>query len=446
MILPVTREQTAIYQRPEALLQNLIRFDTTNPPGNEEACITYVNKLLTEAGFETILLARDPARPNLVTRLTGQGQAPPLLLYGHVDVVTTANQVWQHPPFEGKLVDGYIWGRGALDMKGGVAMMLAALLRAKAEKLALPGDVILALVSDEEAGGDYGARYLVESHAALFEGVRYAIGEFGGFAFHAEGRRFYPLMVTEKQICWLKVTLRGPGGHGSLPVRGGTMAKLARLLQQVDRRRLPVHITPVTRQMIETMASALPFSMSLVLRQLLNPRLTSTILNLLGQRAELLDPLLHHTISATVVGGGDKINVIPSEITLKLDGRLLPGYRPADLLAEVRQIVGDEVELELIRHDPGPAEPDMGWFDTLAGILREADPEGVPMPLIVNGVTDARFFSRLGIQTYGFTPMNLPPGFPFWRTIHAADERIPVEAIAFGTEAIFKALQRFGRE
>src|SRR5262249_38600407 len=157
-----------IYQRPAELLQHLIRFDTTNPPGNEAACIAYVNSLLNEAGVQTTILAKDPARPNLIARLKGTRSAPPLLLYGHVDLVTTASQQWTNPPFEAKEADGYIWGRGALDMKGGVAMMLAAFLRAKAENLSLPGDVLLALVSDEEQGGDYGARFLVEQYPTLF--------------------------------------------------------------------------------------------------------------------------------------------------------------------------------------------------------------------------------------------------------------------------------------
>jgi len=446
MSMPSANDQATIYQRPVQLLQNLIRFNTTNPPGHELECITYINNLLTGAGFDTTLLARAPERPNLVTRLAGQGNAPPLLLYGHVDVVTTENQMWQHPPFDGKLVDGYIWGRGALDMKGGVAMMLAALLRAKAEGLTLPGDVVLSIVSDEEAGGDYGARYLVESHAALFEGIRYALGEFGGFTFQIGRRKFYPIMVAEKQICWMKATVRGPGGHGASTIRGGAMTKLAQLLQQLDQRRLPVHITPIARRMFETISSALPFPAKLVPRQLLNPALTGRVLKLLGKRGQILEPLFHNTVNATIVRGGDKINVIPSQIILELDGRLLPGYRPADMMDELRKIVGDQVEVELIRHDSGPAEPDMGLFDTLAGILREADLDGIPLPVLISGVTDARFFSRLGIQTYGFLPMNLPAGFNLLQSIHAADERIPVEAVAFGTDAIYKALQRFGNK
>jgi len=433
-----------IYQRPTEMLQRLIRFDTTNPPGNESECIAYINGLLTDAGIETSILSRAPERPNLVARLSGQGKASPLLLYGHVDVVTTENQKWRHPPFEGEIAEGCVWGRGALDMKGGVAMMLAAFLRAKTERAELPGDVILAVVSDEEALGGFGARYLVENHPELFDGVRYAIGEFGGFTLYVGKRRFYPIMVAEKQVCWMKATVRGEGGHGSTPVRGGAMTRLAQLLQRLDRRRLPVHVTPAARQMLNAMASALGGPTGLILRQLTNPVLTDRVLDLLGECARLFAPLLHNTVSATVLRGSDRINVIPSEVSVELDGRLLPGYRPDDLIAELRHIIRNDVGFEVISHEPGPAQPDTGLFDTLADIMREADPDGIPVPLLLSGTTDGRLFSRLGIQTYGFLPMQLPEDFNFTRMIHAADERIPVEAVGFGSNAIYELLQRFG--
>jgi acetylornithine deacetylase/succinyl-diaminopimelate desuccinylase-like protein len=167
-------------------------------------------------------------------------------------------------------------------------------------------------------------------------------------------------------------------------------------------------------------------------------------LKLLGERGRLFGPLLRNTVSPTILHGSDKINVIPGQASVELDGRMLPGYQPDLLIAELRQIVDDDVEFEVVRSDPGPGEPDMGLFDTLAGILRQADPHGVPIPLLLSGVTDGRFFSRLGIQTYGFLPMSLPEDFNFSRTIHAANERIPLEALDFGTDAIYKLLQVFG--
>ena len=439
-----TNGLSLLYQNPVGLLQKLIQFDTTNPPGNESECIAFINNLLTQAGVETTLLARTPNRPNLIARLPGQGKAAPLLLYGHVDVVTTQDQQWQHPPFEGKIVDGCVWGRGALDMKGGVAMMLSAFLRAKAENMQPAGDILLTIVSDEEAGGDFGAKFLVEEHPQAFAGIRYALGEFGGFNFSVGKQRFYMIQVAEKQMCWFKAILRGPGGHGSMPVRGGAMAKLSRLLQQLEARRLPVHITPVVRRTVSLMAPAVGGLSGLLIGQLLNPRLTDGLLGLMGERGRIFDVLLHNTVSPTILHGSSKINVIPGQVVVELDGRLLPGFAPGDMFNEMRALVGEQVEFELIRHDPGPAEPDMGLFDTLAGILKETDPAGISAPLLLSGTSDARFFSRLGIQTYGFLPMQIPDGFNFSNMIHGADERIPVEALDFGVQAIYRALQRFG--
>ncbi|MCQ3936486.1 MAG: peptidase M20 [Chloroflexi bacterium] len=437
-------EKQNMYERPVEILQRLIRFNTTNPPGNEAACVGYIRDLLNEAGIESTLLAKDPNRPNLIARLQGEGKVPPLLLYGHVDVVTTENQPWQHPPFEGELIDGYVWGRGALDMKGGVAMMVAAFLRANAEGLRPPGDVMLAIVADEEAGGDFGAKFLVEEHPDLFKGVKYAIGEFGGFTLQIGRKRLYPIMISEKQICTIKATVRGPGGHGSMPVKGGAMARLSRLLKALDENDLPVHITPPARMMVEAMASELGGIQGVILSQLTNPALTGAIIKTLGERGRTFYPLFHNTVSPTILQGSTKINVIPSEASVELDGRLLPGFKPEDMMRELRAIVGGDVQLDLVQFEPGPAEPDMSLFDTLGGILKEADPQGTPIPLLLSGVTDGRFFSQLGIQTYGYLPMTLPEEFNFASVIHAADERVPAAAIEFGAQAIYKALQRFG--
>ena len=436
----------SVYQRPVELLQHLIRFDTTNPPGNEAACIAFIEGLLKDVGVEPIIRSCVPGRPSLIARLRGRGDAPPLLLYGHVDVVTTENQQWRHPPFDGIVADGFVWGRGALDMKGGIAMMLSAFLRAKAENLALPGDVILAAVSDEETSGDFGARFLVENHPELFEGVRYAIGECGGFSMYAGNRRFYPIMVAEKQRCPVRVTVRGPGGHGSMPVRGGAMARLSEILRRLDRHRLPVHVTPTARDMIDAIVSTLGGVTGMILGGLKNPALTDTLLAILGESGTFFDPMLHNTVSPTILHGSPSINVIPSEVSVDLDGRILPGFSPDGLIAEIRGIIGDAAKIEVLTYSPGPAEPDMGLFGTLSAILGEADPEGTAVPLLLSATTDGRHFSRLGIQTYGFLPVQLPQDFNFLKAIHTVDERIPVEGLTFGAEAIYTVLQRFGEQ
>jgi len=377
-----------------------------------------------------------------VARLKGAGKAPPLLLYGHLDVVTTAGQDWTHPPFAGDAAGGFIWGRGALDMKGGVAMMLAAVMRAAKDPSTLPGDVVIALLADEEDGGKFGARFLVDEHPDLFGGVRFALGELGGFTVHLGGRRIYPVMVAEKQACWIRCTVRGPGGHGSLRHTGGAMARLSRLLATLDRRRLPVHITEPARLQVEALAAAVGGVRGAVLRRLLNPALTDRVLGALGPSGRTLDPILHNTVSATVVAGGEKLNVIPSEVSVDLDGRVLPGLSDQDLVAELRALLGPEVEVQVVGYIPGPPSPDLGLFDLLARTLEDLDPGSVAIPMVLPGVTDAASISRLGIQTYGYLPMKLPAGLDFTSTIHAADERIPVDAVEFGAEAINRVLVR----
>jgi acetylornithine deacetylase/succinyl-diaminopimelate desuccinylase-like protein len=429
---------------PVELLQQLIRFDTTNPPGNEADCIAFVRGLLEDAGCEVELYAKDPARPNLVSRLPGAGGRAPLLLQGHVDVVTTTGQNWTRPPFGGELVDGYVWGRGALDMKGGVAMMVSAFLRAAREGTELPGDVILCVLADEENGGDYGAKFLVEDHAHLFEGVQWSLGEFGGFTLELGGKRLYPIQVAEKQICWLKARVPGQGGHGAMIQRGGTMSRLGKFLRDLDRKRLPVHVTPPARAMIEGMANAVSRPQRDILLALLKPRLTDRVLPLLGERARTTEPLLRNTVNATIVRAGEKVNVVPAFVDVELDARALPGFGPDDVIGELQELVGDDIELELVRYDAGPPEPRLDQFETLAGIIRELDPGSIPVPLLQAGVTDARFFAQLGIQNYGFLPLKLPGDFRFTGLIHAADERVPADAIEFGAEAVFRALERLG--
>jgi acetylornithine deacetylase/succinyl-diaminopimelate desuccinylase-like protein len=429
---------------PTTILQTLIRFDTTNPPGNETEAVTWIQQLLESFGISSKIFALEPNRPNIIARLKGRGDAPPLLLYGHLDVVTTHGQDWEQPPFEGKIIDDFIWGRGALDMKAGDAMFLAAFIHAHQENLPIAGDVILAFVSDEEGGGDFGARYLAEKHADLFEGVQYALGEFGGFSFYFAGRKFYPISVAEKQICAMRAIIRGPGGHGSLAQSRGTMARLANAIIALENERLPVHITPELKLMVSEISKYLPLPYHLAMNLLLHSRFSNLIIDQVGPAGTILEPLIRNSVNATIVRGGEKINVIPSEIHLGLDGRLLPGFTPQDMLTELQPVLGKNVEIQVERYDPGPSETDMSLFPLLKKMIETADPDGIPIPFFLAAVSDARFFSQLGIQTYGFIPMNLPPQFSFSELIHAANERIPIEALNFGTSVINNTLINYG--
>ncbi len=437
----MSEELYSLYSTPEKLLQKLIQFNTTNPPGNERECVYFIKEVLQSADIPSEIYAKDPERPNLIARLKGEGKSPPFLMYGHVDVVTTEGQEWTYPPFEGRIADGYVWGRGALDMKGGVAMMLSAFIRAKVEGVRLPGDLVLAILSDEEAGGDYGAKFLTEEHPELFRGIRYAIGEFGGFTMHLGKKRVYPVQVSEKQICWLRAIFRGRGGHGSMPVRGEAMAKMAKFLLRLDKGHTPVHVTEISRTMVNGFASAMGGIKGAFLRLMGLPFFTNRIISMLGERGRIFYPIFHNTASPTIVHASSKINVIPPKVTVELDGRLLPGFSPQDLIRELRELAGEEVEYEVVRFDPGPSKVDMGFFPNLERALRQMDPEAKAIPFLITGVTDARFFAKLGIQTYGYTPLKLPPDFNFMKTIHGPDERVPVEAIRFGAEATYRLLQ-----
>jgi acetylornithine deacetylase/succinyl-diaminopimelate desuccinylase-like protein len=442
----MSTDAAPIHDRPAELLRRLIRFDTTNPPGDERDCVEYVEGLLSEAGFDTGLYARDPDRPNCVARLEGGDEAPALLLYGHVDVVPTTGQEWTHPPFEGVIEDGWVWGRGALDMKGGVAMFLSAAMRAAREDPDLPGDLVVAVLADEEDGGDEGAGFLADEHPEVFDGVEYALGEFGGFSTEIAGQRFYPIQTNEKQVYWLKLVFSGAAGHGSQAHSGGAMADMARAVQAIDGTRLPVHVVDPVAEMIDAIADELGGATGETVRDLKDPERTDDLLDGLGEAGDLLDALLHNTANPTVVRGGDKENVIPGEVEVTLDCRLLPGQTDADARREIREVVPDDVEFEFetVRYEPHPADTDLAMFDFLTDVIEDADPEGRAIPYVLRGGTDARHLASVGVQSYGFLPMKLPPEFDFEATIHAADERIPVEAVEFGTDRLYEVIERYG--
>jgi acetylornithine deacetylase/succinyl-diaminopimelate desuccinylase-like protein len=419
------------------LLQELIRFDTTNPPGNEEACVAHIESLLHAAGIETERYEKGPGRPNLVARHAGTKDCPPLLLYGHVDVVTTAGQQWTRPPFGGDLVDGVVWGRGALDMKGGVAMLVRAFLDAVAANTATP--LVLLVLSDEEDGGDMGAMFIADERPEALGGAKHALGEFGGASQTIAGTRFYPIQVGEKQICWLKLTVRGHGGHGALGVEGSAAARLGTVLRTLEERELPIHYTPVVEEWIETMAEHIP-----PLAGILDAATADETVAALGERARIFGRVIRNTVSPTILRGGDKINVIPSTIEVELDGRILPGQTPDDLIRELHELLGEDgIEIELVRHDPGPPDADLSQFRLLADVLRELDPEAVPVPMLQAGVTDARHLARAGVQSYGFLPLRLPEDFELTPLIHAADERVPAAALQFGVDAILRVIERY---
>ncbi len=428
------------------LAQRLIRFDTSNPPGQERECALWLKSLLDEHGIDNQLLhpAGLPTRLSVVARVRGRGDAPPLLLQGHTDVVSVHGQRWSRDPFGGEIADRCVWGRGAVDMKGGLTMMLHALLRARYSEVPPPGDVVLAAVADEELGGRQGAAYLVREHAHLFEGVRHALGELGGFTVHVRGRRFYPIMVAEKHICRIRVKFLGQGGHGSQIHKNTAMSRAARALRRMERRHPPFRVVGPTRAMLEAMGEGMGMREGMALRMAMNPNTTGVALGLMGEKVgRVLEPMLRDTISPTIIEGGKQQNAVPSEVEVLLDCRLLPGSNQSDIVREVLAVVGDNAEIQVERYEDGPPPVDMRLMPYLSGLLERADPGSKAIPYMVAGGTDAKWFHELGIDTYGFTPMRLPAGLDFMSLFHGPDERIPVDALNFGVALMFEAVDGY---
>ncbi len=428
------------------LLQRLIQFDTSNPPGQERECVLWLKALLDDHGIANDLLHPPgmPERPSLVARVPGRGDAPPLLLQGHIDVVGVHGQRWNRDPFAGETAEGCVWGRGAVDMKGGLTMMLHALLRAHHSPQPPPGDLILAAVADEEMGGRQGAAYLVNEHPHLFDGVKHAFGELGGFTVHIRGHRFYPIMVAEKHICRIRVTFLGQGGHGSQIHRDTAMSRAARSLRRMERRHPPFKIVDATRSMLEGMMEVMSTREATVLRMAMNLGTTGMALAMMGnQTRRMLEPMFRDTISPTIINGGQQENAVPSEVQLLLDCRLLPGSTQSDIVRQVMSLVGDNAEVHVERYEDRPPTVDMTLLPYLSNLLETADPGSKAIPYMVAGGTDAKWFHHLGIDTYGFTPMRLPPSLNFMALFHGPDERIPIDALNFGTALMHQAVNNY---
>jgi acetylornithine deacetylase/succinyl-diaminopimelate desuccinylase-like protein len=430
------------------LTRQLVRFDTTNPPGNEAACMKHLADLLIDAGLDCRLLGEHPDRPNLVARLAGTGSAPPLLFHGHLDVVPTIGQDWSRAPFGAEVVDDCVWGRGTIDMKGGVAMIVSALLRMLSAGERPAADLVLALVGDEEAGSYTGAHYLVREHPQLFEGIRYGIGEDGGASIGLGGRRLHPIVVAEKRACWVRVTMRGPGGHASrVAPESNPMRQLNRLLTAVGVGGLGVQPTTAVRRMLAELGVAAGPELAPIYQALAADPTDLRLLAALPERDGLyLRSVLQNSMNATVVRGGSHTNVLPTEVSVDLDGRLLPGTMGSqEFMAALRTLVPDELELELLVEGEPLPEPEFGpMYELLADIVRVADPNGVPIPMIMTASTDARLFLKLGITCYGWLPMLFRDGVNYRDLMHSADERVPVEALQFGESCFYELLRRYG--
>lgn len=426
-------------------LQALLRIDTTNPPGGETAAAEYLAGLLTQPRVEMTLVGAEQSRRCLVARLRGDGSAAPLLLSAHLDVVPAEGARWRHPPFAGIIDDGYLYGRGAIDMKHMAVMAALVLGRLAAEGGRLRRDVIFAAVADEEMGCDRGSRFLVDHHPELVR-AEYALTEVGGFTLHLGGRRLYPIQVAERGIAWLRMTARGPAGHGSMPRPDSAVLRLARALTALGRAELPLHVTPPAEAYLAALGrSQGPLGRAL-LPLLRTPGLAPRLLRLLpdASAARALRAVLGNTVSPTVLRAGDKTNVIPAEASCELDGRLVLGQTAASLIAELRPIVGDDIELQVLRESPAlsttPASP---VWDAIEAELARFDPAGVAIPYMLPGFTDAQAWTRLGTRVFGFAPLQLPADGPrFAELFHGDDERISVAGLRWGVSLLLAVVRR----
>ena len=422
-----------------ALCSDLIRIDTSNygdhsGPGERPAA-EYVAALLSEAGLEPVVLESHPGRTSVVTRIAGEDQGrPALLIHGHLDVVPADAADWAVPPFSGEIIDGTIWGRGAVDMKDMDAMILAVVRQRMREGRRPPRDVVLAFLADEEAGSTWGSRWLVENHASLFDGVTEAISEVGGFSATIGGRRLYLVETAEKGMAWMRLTARGTAGHGSALQHNNAVTELAEAVARIGRHEWPTRLTPSARAFLEAAAGALGLEFT--------PDAVPQVLAKLGPLARMIGASLVNTANPTMLNAGYKVNVVPQVATASVDGRFLPGHEQ-EFLIELDSLLGPGVEREFIHRD-------VALETTFDGILPEAmtaallaeDPGAKAVPYCMPAGTDGKAFSRLGIRCFGFAPLRLPADADFFGMFHGVDERVPVDALRFGVRVLDGFLDR----
>jgi acetylornithine deacetylase/succinyl-diaminopimelate desuccinylase-like protein len=435
MTLPSLADDT------KRLCQTLLRIDTTNPPGNERAAAEVIATALREVGLEPQLLEAEPHRTNLVVRHRGTGTKPPLLLTAHLDVVEADASKWQRPPFSGEEHDGCLWGRGAIDMKNMAAMCTAIVRRLAATSTRLERDIIFAAVADEEAGCDLGSRFLVEQHRSLVE-AEYAIGESGGFSLHLGDATFYPVQVAEKGFCWVRARITGEAGHGSMPRHDSVVTKLGQALARLGEAHLPVHQTKYVTQFLDAVRARQPGVLQPLVKLVARPHLLARVARMIPgvSVARGFSALLSNTAAATVVRAGAKTNVIPGVAEFEIDGRTLPGQTDEDLLRELRAVLGEDVELEVMKSAPPVVtEPiESPVFDIIKRQVEAREPHAQVVPYLIPGFTDAKYFTQMGARWYGFSPVKIEKGsgIRFADMFHGHDERVPVAGLAWGVEVL----------
>lgn len=441
-------------------LRDLIRIPSVNPPelgaahaagrdptGGETAAARYCAEALSAAGIEAEVLEAAPGRGSCFARLRASvpHPEPPLVLLSHVDVVPVDADAWSRDPFGGELIDGVVWGRGAVDMKQMVAMELAVMLAVKRSGMPLRRDLIFAALADEEAGGVYGALHWARERPDLFASeagaAAAAINEVGGYSITLNGRRFYTLQVAEKGALWTSLRAHGTPGHGSMPHADNAAVKLAGAVTRLAAEARPARVSPIVAEFFETLGLGEVSRAAERDPQAAAAALERLVPDVVMRRS--LDAMLRDTISPNVLRAGSKMNVIPGSAEAEVDVRTLPETDQNKLLAELAREVGPDVELEVMRMPPVSWPADAPIVQLMREAVTRADPRGIPVPMMITPGTDAKALMLLGIPTYGFAPLRLDPEVPFLSLFHGNDERVPVSALAFGLPVLHEVVSRF---
>ncbi|MDA4107938.1 M20/M25/M40 family metallo-hydrolase [Mycolicibacterium holsaticum] len=424
------------------IVSTLIRFDTTNTgepetTKGEAECARWVAAQLEEVGYQTEYLeAGAPGRGNVFARLEGADRTRgALMLHGHLDVVPAEPSDWRVHPFSGAVENGYVWGRGAVDMKDMCGMMIAVARHFKRAGIVPPRDIVFAFVSDEEAGGTYGCKWLVDHRPDLFAGVTEAIGEVGGFSLtipRRDGgeRTLYLIETAEKAMMWMRLTARGRAGHGSMTNDDNAVTAVAEAVAKLGRHRFPIVLSDSVEQFLAAVAEETGYTFDTN-----SPDIEGAIAKL-GPIAKIVGATLRDTANPTMLKAGYKANVIPGTAEAVVDCRVLPG-RQAAFEREVDELIGPDVTREWITNLPSYETTfDGELLEAMNAALLSVDPDARPVPYMLSGGTDAKHFAQLGIRCFGFAPLKLPPDLDFASLFHGVDERVPVDALKFGTQVL----------
>ncbi|MEI6307701.1 MAG: M20/M25/M40 family metallo-hydrolase [Actinomycetes bacterium] len=419
------------------LCQEMIRIPSVNygeGRGDEKAMAEYVAAKLAEVGIKSELIETAPNRVNVVAKIEGSDKSRPgLVLHGHIDVVPANADDWSVDPFSGEIKDGFIWGRGAVDMKDMDAMILATVRMWQRVGYKPPRNILLAFFADEEAGSDYGSRWLVKNRPELFNGYSEAVSEVGGFSLTITGgHRLYLVEAAQKGINWMKLSAKGTAGHGSFINPDNAVTKVADAVSRIGNYEWP---------QLETKTSGLLFrKIAQLTGDKYDQKNVKPLLKHLGGAVKMLGATISNTANPTMLEAGYKVNVIPQSASAVVDGRFLPGYE--DQLQEtIKRLAGDEIEVEILTRDIALEVEFAGpLVDAMCKAITGEDKEGIPVPYLMSGGTDNKALSDLGIIGYGFSPLKLPENLDFFALFHGVDERVPIDGLKFGVRVLYEFL------